>query len=256
MSRSGGTAAGAGMNVKELRKAYVTLGLDENATLTQARDAYLTWVCLLDHDQTPIVFADPEAQPDLLHHELDLAWHAIEQAHEHGVMFPRQARGCRRCGGTPAVQVTLHSVQPGGFRARTSTSSERLCRDCGLEAGWRTQRDNLRRGWWGVLAPFANLRAIGRNSTELALLRRLEPGDRRRPRGGRPAAATRLHWYQRRDISDRRGFALLTALAVIVVMFGVVLPVGSGSGGPTTPTAASTSATATAGTSAGATTTK
>jgi hypothetical protein len=249
------------MNVKELRKAYVTLGLDEHATLTQARDAYLTWVCLLDHDRTPIVFADPEARPDLLHHELDLAWHAIEQAHQHGVMFPRQARGCRRCGGTPAVQVTLHSVQPGGFRARTSTSSERLCRDCGLEAGWRTQRANLQRGWWGVLAPFANLQAIGRNSTELAFLRRLEPADRRRPRaGGRPAAATRLRWYQRRDISDRRGFALLTALAVIVVLFGVVLPVGSGSGGPTTPTAASTSATtaapATTGTSAGATTPK
>jgi hypothetical protein len=245
------------MNVKELRKAYVTLGLDENATLTQARDAYLTWVCLLDHDRTPM-FPDPDAIPDLMHHELDLAWHAIEHAHQHGVQFPRQARGCRQCGGTPAVQVTLQSVQPGGFRARTSTSSERLCRECGLEAGWRTQRANLKRGWWGVLAPFANLRAIGHNSTELTFLRRLEPADRRRPRaGGSPVAAARLRWYQRRDMSDRRGFALLTALAMIVLLFGVILPVGSGSGGPTAPVAASSSATAaTTGTSSGATTAK
>jgi hypothetical protein len=246
------------MNVKELRKAYVTLGLDENATLTQARDAYLTWVCLLDHDRTPIVFADPEARPDLLHHELDLAWHAIEHAHQHGVVFPRQARGCRQCGGTPAVQVTLHSVQPGGFRPRTSTSSERLCRDCGLQAGRRTQRANLRRGWWGVLAPFANLQAIGRNATELALLRRLEPASRRRPRSGAgPVAAARLRWYQRRHLGDRPGFALLAVLAVIVMLFGV-LPAGSGSGASTTPVTASTSATAaaTAGTTPGATPTK
>jgi hypothetical protein len=247
------------MNVKELRKAYVTLGLGENATLTQARDAYLTWVCLLDHDRTPIAFADPEAVPDLLHHELDLAWHAIEQAHQHGVLFPRQARGCRRCGGTPAVQVTLHSVQPGGFRARTSTSSERLCRECGLEAGWRTQRANLRHGWWGLLAPFANLRAIGRNSTELAFLRRLEPAAQRRSRiTEHSGPAPRVRWYKRREISDLNGMRLLVVLAAIVLLFGVVLPVGSGSGGPTAPTTASISATATTGTAAGApaTTTK
>jgi len=28
------------MDVKELRRAYATLGLDDHATLTQARDAY------------------------------------------------------------------------------------------------------------------------------------------------------------------------------------------------------------------------
>src|SRR5882757_9872242 len=45
--KGGTNGAGAQMKVKELRRAYATLGLDDNATLTEARDAYLAWVGLL-----------------------------------------------------------------------------------------------------------------------------------------------------------------------------------------------------------------
>jgi hypothetical protein len=227
------------MNVKELRKAYVTLGLDEHATLSQARDAYLTWVCLLDHDRTPIAFVDPEAVPDLLHHELDLAWHAIEQAHHHGVLFPRQARGCQECTGTPAVRVQLHSVAPGGLRARTSTYAALLCRDCGLTAGRRIQRANLRRGWWGVLAPFANLHAIWRNTAELTFLRRVEAPTRRRANVRRTAPVARGRWYKRRERMDSLGFGMFAALAATALLvLGVVVPFSGGPDGSVSTTAA------------------
>jgi hypothetical protein len=224
----------------------VTLGLDEHATLSQARDAYLTWVCLLDHDRTPIAFVDADAVPDLLHHELDLAWHAIEQAYQHGVLFPRQARGCQECTGTPAVRVQLHSVAPGGVRARTSTYAALLCRDCGLEAGRRIQRANLRRGWWGVLAPFANLHAIWRNTAELTFLRRVEAPTRRRANVRRTAPVARGRWYKRQDRVDPRGFNLIAALAATALLvLGVVVPF-AGSGSNVSTTAAVTNASTTA----------
>src|SRR3954469_9998083 len=92
--RGSSCSRGRHMDVKELRRAYATLGLDDHATLGQARDAYLIWAALLAE---PAGSESPEpaqaaarATADLSHHELDLAWHAIEQAHEHGVLFPRR----------------------------------------------------------------------------------------------------------------------------------------------------------------------
>jgi hypothetical protein len=219
------------MDVKELRRAYATLGLDDHATLNQARDAYLIWAALLSEPFT----TEPEEQAqaaaraaaaDLSHHELDLAWHAIEQAHEHGVLFPRRPRGCQQCAATPAVRVTLHSVAPGGFRARTTVHNALLCRTCGLEAYARVQRETKRRGWWGVLAPFANLRAIARNSTERAFLRRVEPTVPRQPRRGR-----RADQLGRREVQSswnaNRVAVWLTVLAAIALIVGIAFPGGN-----------------------------
>jgi hypothetical protein len=212
------------MDVKELRRAYATLGLDDHSTLGQARDAYLIWAALLaeppSSESAEPAQAAARATADLSHHELDLAWHAIEQAHEHGVLFPRRPRGCQQCAATPAVRVTLHSVAPGGFRARSTIHNSLLCRTCGLEAYRRVQQETRRRGWWGVLAPFANLRAIMRNSTEKAFLRRVEPSV---PRQSRRAA--RRSELGRHDAWAGRGMAaLLTTLAVILLIMGLVLP--------------------------------
>jgi hypothetical protein len=118
------------------------------------------------------------------------------------------------------VRVTLHSVAPGGFRARSTVHNSLLCRTCGLEAYRRVQQETRRRGWWGVLAPFANLRAIMRNSTEKAFLRRVEPSV---PRQSRRAA--RRSELGRHDAWAGRGMAaLLTTLAVILLIMGLVLP--------------------------------
>lgn len=217
------------MDVRELRRAYATLGLDDDATLGQARDAYLIWAALFSETAAEQSGQDSKAaaSADLCHHELDLAWHAIEQAHEHGVLFPRRARGCQQCSATPAVRVSLHSVAPGGLRARSTVHNALLCRGCGLAAYKRVQRETVRRGWWGVLAPFANLRAITRNHTEKVFLRRLEPSV---PRQQRRAARLHEHLDGPDPLSAWAGKAMvvwLTALAAIALIVGIVLPAGN-----------------------------
>jgi hypothetical protein len=214
------------MDVRELRRAYATLGLDDDATLAQARDAYLIWAALFAEAAAEPGGADGKAavSADLCHHELDLAWHAIEQAHEHGVLFPRRARGCQQCSATPAVRVSLHSVAPGGVRARSTVHNALLCRACGLATHKRVQRETMRRGWWGVLAPFANLRAITRNHTEKVFLRRLEPSvPRQHRRAARfPEGPDPLSVW-----AGRTMVVWLGALAAIALIVGIVLPTGN-----------------------------
>ena len=206
------------VDTKELRRAYATLGLDERASLADARIAYLTWVTLVS--DPPAAPADGESDEsvdapiDLIHHELDLAWHAIEEAHELGVLFPRQSRGCQRCGTNPAVRVSPHRVAPGRVRRRVVSDSSVLCRACGMKAVRNARRECLRSGWWGLLAPFANLRALTRNSTELAFLRRMpqaEPksaaqgGIARDQPGAGPGRAPDGRLGRRTDRRDARG---------------------------------------------------
>src|SRR4051794_12908618 len=134
----------------ELRRAYATLGISDNATLEEARAAYSTWSMLLTDLAVVVEGAGPEgtaesgasAHPSqqsadsalFARHELDLAWYAIEQAHIDGSLFVRRARGCSECSRTPAVRITLHSVRGAGVRSRRATVSALVCRDCGLDA--------------------------------------------------------------------------------------------------------------------------
>jgi hypothetical protein len=80
------------MQVDELRRAYATLGLVEHATPTQIRNAYLTWVDLLEGGVASKSTYAEQASTDLSRHALDLAWHAIEQAHTRGPRVPGQTQ--------------------------------------------------------------------------------------------------------------------------------------------------------------------
>ncbi|MGQ0845366.1 MAG: hypothetical protein ACT4QF_14660 [Sporichthyaceae bacterium] len=215
------------MDTKELRRAYATLGLDDRASLSDARTAYLTWVDLVAETPLPAESDDEPATAgttDLLHHELDLAWHAIEEAHKAGVLFPRQARGCQACGAMPAVRVTTHFVGPGRLRRRLFTESSVLCRDCGLEAARAARRVGLRSGWLG---PIANLRALTRNSTEVAFLSRLKPSTRP---GRRPPAATEPQ--RAPGLVGNRAVGAFAGIAAVVLTVGVVFPTGGGNEAP------------------------
>ncbi|MGQ0464357.1 MAG: hypothetical protein ACT4QG_03440 [Sporichthyaceae bacterium] len=221
------------MDTKELRRAYATLGLDDRASLAEARVAYLTWVALMAE---PIVSGeddqdDVDAPIDLLHHELDLAWHAIEQAHKAGVLFPRQQRGCQGCGASPAVRVTTHFVGPGRFRKPILTESAVLCRECGLRVA-RAARRTARSGWRGILRPVGTGKAWTRNSTEIAFLRRLK--------SGRPAPKLAVEPTSQTGVPGlvgHRAVAVLASIAAVALMVGIALPTGSGaSQEPTAPT--------------------
>lgn len=211
------------MDTKGLRQAYAKLGLDDRASLAEARIAYLTWVALVAEASASTGKADEnvEVPVDLIHHELDLAWHAIEQAHEHGIVFPRQARGCQACGAKPAVRVTTHIVCPGRLRHRLSTSSAVLCRDCGLRTARDARRVCLRSGWRGLLAPFATVRALSRNGTEVAYLRQRKPATT-----ASPGATERAPRAQ--GLAGHRLVPLVAGFAAIALTVGIALPTNSG----------------------------
>ncbi|HUR73288.1 MAG TPA: hypothetical protein VMZ00_03385 [Sporichthya sp.] len=227
----------------ELRRAYATLGISENATLEEARAAYSTWSMLLTDlavvgdggaelaAEAPARSPEKAHQAIFVHYELDLAWYAIEQAHIDGALFVRRARGCSECGRTPAVRITLHSARGGGVRTRKATVSALVCRDCGLDAVARIQRENRQYGWWGALGPIWTVQAIARNSGERRFLRRVDAPPRRRAPAPR-ASEEDLYPIKRRPRSVRI-LGWLTGLAAIAMTVGMAVPAASG--GPDTP---------------------
>jgi hypothetical protein len=241
----------------ELRRAYATLGIDDNATLEEARAAYSTWSMLLGElavvvDGSGAEFAaEASAHPSrqtadhalFARHELDLAWYAIEQAHIDGALFVRRARGCSECGRTPAVRITLHSVRGSGVRTRKATVSALVCRDCGLEAVSRVQRDNRRHGWWAVLAPMWNIQAITRNAGERRFLRRVDAPPRRQAPAPRVSEED-LYTIRRRPRTVRL-LGWLTGFAAIAMTVGMAVPTSSGNpDAPVQPTSTATTSTA------------
>lgn len=211
------------MDTKELRRAYATLGLHDGASLAEARVAYLTWVALIG--EASALSRDGEENVggpiDLIHHELDLAWHVIEQAHEDGILFPRRPGGCQACCLKPAGRVTTHSVGPGRLRHRLSTSSAVLCRDCGLRTARAARRACLRSGWRGLLAPFATARALSQNGTEIAYLR--QTGKNNTASLGAPESAPRAP-----GLAGHRLVGLVAGFAAIALAVGIALPTKSG----------------------------
>jgi hypothetical protein len=232
----------------ELRRAYATLGVSDSATLEEARVAYSTWSMLLAdlavvvdgsgaemsaEAPSPSLAPSPAPSPEqtpvqamFARHELDLAWYAIEQAHIDGALFVRRARGCSECSRTPAVRITLHSARGAGLRTHRATVSALVCRDCGLEAVSRIQRDNRRHGWWGVLAPIWNIQAISRNSGERRFLRRVDAPPRRQPPAPRVSEED-LYTIRRRPRTVRV-LGWLTGLAAIAMTVGMAVPASSG----------------------------
>lgn len=251
----------------ELRRAYATLGISDSATLEEARAAYSTWSMLLadlavvveggsgaevssaERAGAELSGEEPTPSPEQAHasamfarHELDLAWYAIEQAHIDGALFVRRARGCSECSRTPAVRITLHSVRGGGIRARRVTVSALVCRECGLDAVARVQRENRRHGWWGILAPAWNMQAITRNSGERRFLRRVDAPPRRSAPGPR-ISEEELYLVQPRRRSVRI-LGWITGLAAIAMTVGMAVPAASGD--PDVPPPAAPASTSTA----------
>ncbi len=236
----------------ELRRAYATLGISDSATLEEARTAYSTWSMLLadlavvtDGSSGADVSGEARARtPEQAHaqamfarHELDLAWYAIEQAHIDGALFVRRARGCSECSRTPAVRITLHSARGNGFRTRRATVSALVCRECGLAAIARVQRENRRHGWWGILAPAWTAQAITRNSGERRFLRRVDAPPRRSAPAPRVSEEDLYLFAPRRR--SVRVLGWITGLAAIAMTVGMAVPAASGD--PDVPPPASTS---------------
>jgi hypothetical protein len=118
---------------------------------------------------------------------------------------------CQLCGAGPVAPVTLRQVTGLVLAFRIRTWRHTLCRDCGRATARTIQNRTAIRGWWGLVAPIANVVVLVLNAVALAKLGRLGP-----PRDG-----IRPPLHPGHGVLLRSG-ALLTLALVGVVTFAVL----------------------------------
>lgn len=213
----------------ELMRAYAILGVGDDSSLEDVRTAFVTWWYLYSGNpisEAPEVghalnaedWDDPASMLAL--HELDMAWHAIEQAHVRRQAHARRTPSCAECGTSPAVRVSFTKTKPRGLRARTETVSAVLCRACGMDKFHAVQGETLRKGW---LAPLRNARVVNRNAAEARALREFELSA---AEGAAPIDLSLAEPH--RTPLAKRIAPWLTSLAAIALVVGIAMPSGSG----------------------------
>lgn len=136
---------------------------------------------------------------------------------------------CDMCGWGPATQVKFNTVVGLIIFWRWSTLDAKLCRGCGEAAYNDSQGSTLLKGWWGIIAPFANLIAFFLNLSRVVQVRALS-----RPVGRYLGANTLLMhplppvtpWYKR----PASVVASIAALSIVgLVIAALLVPAASSS---------------------------
>jgi len=130
------------------------------------------------------------------------------------------AQECTICGWWPAAPLRLRWTTGLIFVWSVTTVVQTLCRRCGDSVYADLQARSLVRGWWGLLAPVANLVNLARNAAAIGAHRRLPEAEYRSPE-----VRTPLLWPSvATPVTSRPGPLLATTTAVgILVLFLVVI---------------------------------
>lgn len=217
----------------ELTRAYAILGVGDESSLEDVRTAFVTWWYLysgspmseapeVGHALSTEDWDDPATMLAL--HELDMAWHAIEQAHVRGSIRTSRKASCEECGSGPATRVTFTRLKPAGLRARTEVTSSVLCRDCGLDT-FRTIEGEKRP--LSVTAPLLHTRVHKRNAAEARALRQIDAL-------GSDVVDASAALGDPPRMRVKRMIPWLTGVAAIVLAIGIAVP-AAGSGNAETP---------------------
>lgn len=176
----------------DLGQAYATLGVDESTPLDEVRRRFRMRAQML-HPDRHLNQADLRREAERAMAELNRAWETVQMADRSGsrripAQEPDEADPQRRlplvgecdmCGARPATQVTLKQVTGQILFWKQRTLKCEVCRGCGLNLFRELQSATLVTGWWGVLAPLANLVAIkGNLGARTTVLRLAPPGER------------------------------------------------------------------------------
>jgi hypothetical protein len=213
----------------ELTRAYAILGVGDETSLDDVRTAFVTWWYLysgspmseapeVGHALSTEDWDDPATMLAL--HELDMAWHAIEQAHVRGSIRTSRKATCEECGSGPATRVTFTRLKAAGLRARTEVTSSVLCRDCGLDA-FRAIEGTKRP--LSLTAPLLRTRVSKRNAHEARTLRQIDVL-------GSDVVDASAALGDPPRLSGKRLVPWLTGLAAILLAIGIAVP-AAGSGG-------------------------
>jgi len=130
------------------------------------------------------------------------------------------AQECTICGWWPAAPLRLRWTTGLIFVWSVTTVVQTLCRRCGDSVYADLQARSLVRGWWGLLAPVANLVNLARNAAAIGAHRRLPEAEYRSPEVRTPS----LWPSVATPVTSRPGPLLATTTAVgILVLFLVVI---------------------------------
>lgn len=218
----------------DLNRAHALLGVDASTPLSDVRSAYLARAKLLHPDR---FHGNDQLQgeADRAMSELNAAWDAIQAAGEDrrtstpatpsAAGEPEEAPRlpypgeCDLCGAAPAGQVSLRRVTGMLLFWRTARLDAELCRMCATLMFRESQAHNMTAGWWGVIAPLANIYALLSNLGQNSAVKKWPMPKSREPNvmtplPGPPPFA--------RPVSSRPGpwFGTIAALAIVLFIIG------------------------------------
>lgn len=228
----------------ELDRAHAILGVDASTPLKDVRAAYLARAKLLHPDR---IHGNEQlrGEADRAMADLNAAWDAIQVAGEnrrsvapatasadeaHGVAPRLPYRGeCDLCGWSPAGHILLRRVTGLLLFWRSYRFEAELCRMCATLAFRETQAHNMTAGWWGIVAPLANLYALLSNLGQYSAAKKRQPPTTRDPNVMTPFPAPPPYAPA---VASRPGpwFGTIAALAVFAVVIGGAVSDTSGTG--------------------------
>lgn len=232
--------------------AAILLGVEEDATPSESRKAYLTRARLLHPDR--LVDGTPEdiAAANNAMAQLNEAYEVMQKPPVAQATSARSTdsppadnfgfpiwsdphRACDLCGWGPAERVKFNSVSGFIIFMRWYTFEAKVCKICARAMYDESQRNSLTRGWWGIFSFFATIYAFFSNMVALNKIKSLGS-----PVGRYPGAYTispiplvlSKQWYKRPS-----------AIAASIIALGIVAMIGIGAATPTSSSTAPSSTT-------------
>jgi hypothetical protein len=165
----------------DIATARAVLGITPDTDLASAQKVFRARARLIHPDQAPDGIK-PEAEKAMA--SLNEAWAVVRS---HGQRSSKQpdstdtarpqprppaAGECVACGSKPARKITLWTTTGLLILWRWRRFESSLCRRCADRMYADIQARSLTRGWWGIVAPLANLVNLGRNKLQVTAHRR------------------------------------------------------------------------------------
>jgi hypothetical protein len=160
----------------DLDRAHAILGVDASTPLTVVRAAYLARAKLLHPDRVTAGEGVLQDEATKAMADLNAAWEVIQAAGDQRQPAPRSSEvepespptalrlpyqgECDLCGCAPAGLLTLRRVTGLLLFWRWHRLTAELCRTCATNLFREVQAHNMTAGWWGVVAPLANIYAL------------------------------------------------------------------------------------------------
>lgn len=181
-----------------LGTAHATLGVDADTPIDEVRQRYRMRAQMLHPDRLG-ERSDLQAEAQRAMSELNEAWDVVSTAEKDGSRrltssdagnggpFEDRRRlpvagECDLCGAAPAREVKYRALTGLVLLWRSRTMHCEMCRNCGKSMFREVQSDTLVKGWWGIVAVYANFVVVLMNLwTVLRHQRGLPPQSRRDP---------------------------------------------------------------------------